>query len=251
MSEQKESSVLFSLKELMNLEEDRIRSEEADKAATAAAAERARLDAERSARDAEEQRIRAEEERRRLDEQRSREEHAKLEAIRVAEIEKARVEAEQRARLEAMAAQQHHERSLAAIHGDESKKSLRKILIAVAVVVPLIGIGAGVLIYQNVQENRKVLAANQAEAARLAEEKAAIEKSMKATEEKMAGLASQLESAKDQATKDALQKQLDEERQKAESLRKNVGGGGPRPSTGAGAAAGPKCNPNDPLCGSL
>ena len=33
MSEQKESSVLFSLKELMNLEEDRIKTEEADKAA--------------------------------------------------------------------------------------------------------------------------------------------------------------------------------------------------------------------------
>ena len=32
MSEQKESSVLFSLKELMNLEEDRIKNEEAEKA---------------------------------------------------------------------------------------------------------------------------------------------------------------------------------------------------------------------------
>ena len=31
MAEQKESSVLFSLKELMNLEEDRIKQEEADK----------------------------------------------------------------------------------------------------------------------------------------------------------------------------------------------------------------------------
>ena len=62
MSEQKESSVLFSLKELMNLEEDRIRSEEADRAAQAAAAEQARLEAERTAREAEEARIRAEEE---------------------------------------------------------------------------------------------------------------------------------------------------------------------------------------------
>ena len=101
MSEQKESSVLFSLKELMNLEEDRIKTEEADRAAQAAAAERARQDAERQAREAEQARIRAEEERRRAEEQRSREEAARLEAIRVAEIEKARVEAEQRARLEA------------------------------------------------------------------------------------------------------------------------------------------------------
>ena len=41
MSEQKESSVLFSLKELMNLEEDRIKTEEEAKASAAAAAEKA------------------------------------------------------------------------------------------------------------------------------------------------------------------------------------------------------------------
>ena len=40
MSEQKESSVLFNLKELMNLEEDRIADEEAEQAATTAEATR-------------------------------------------------------------------------------------------------------------------------------------------------------------------------------------------------------------------
>src|SRR5262249_8905863 len=128
MSEQKESSVLFSLKELMSLEEDRIRSEEADRAAAAAAAERARVEAEQRAREAEEARIRAEEERRRSEEQRMREEAARLDAIKHGEIEEARVEAEQRARLDAMSAQQHHERHLAAIQGDEQKHKLRKIL---------------------------------------------------------------------------------------------------------------------------
>src|SRR5262245_17764961 len=151
MPEQKESSVLFSLKELMSLEEDRIRTEEAERAAQAAAAERARQEAEKQAREAEEARIRAEEERRRTDEQRSREETARVEAIRVGEIEKARVEAEQRARLEAMAAQQQHERSLAAIHGDESKHKLRKILIGVAIAVPLIGGIAGFMVYKESQ----------------------------------------------------------------------------------------------------
>ena len=103
MSEQKESSVLFSLKELMNLEEDRIKQEEETKRAQAEAAERSRLDAERRAREEEEARIRAEENRRRTEEARSREENARLEALRLAEVEKARVEAEQRARMEAMA----------------------------------------------------------------------------------------------------------------------------------------------------
>ena len=82
MSEQKESSVLFSLKELMNLEEDRIKTEETSKAEQARQAEQARLDAERAAREAEEARIHAENEKRRLEESRQREETARLEAIR-------------------------------------------------------------------------------------------------------------------------------------------------------------------------
>ena len=49
MSEQKESSVLFSLKELMNLEEDRIKTEETSKAEAARRAEQERLEAERLA----------------------------------------------------------------------------------------------------------------------------------------------------------------------------------------------------------
>ena len=49
MSDQKESSVLFNLKELMNLEEDRIHSE-AEAAQKAAEAERARIAAEVAAR---------------------------------------------------------------------------------------------------------------------------------------------------------------------------------------------------------
>src|SRR5262245_41270337 len=192
MPEQKESSVLFSLKELMNLEEDRIKTEEAEKAAQAAAAEKARLDAERQAREAEEARIRAEEERRRTEEQRSREEAARLEAIRVAEIEKARVEAEQRARLEAMAAQQQHERSLAAIHGDESKHKLRKTLIAVAVVVPLVGTLAGVMIYKDYQSKQAEQNALIAEQQRLGNEKKKLEAQMAEQQKKIDNLLADL-----------------------------------------------------------
>src|SRR5213078_3145418 len=78
MAEQKESSVLFSLKELMNLEEDRIREEEADKARRAKVEQEARDTAERAAREAEERRLRDEEERRRQEEQRKREEVARV-----------------------------------------------------------------------------------------------------------------------------------------------------------------------------
>ena len=88
MAEQKESSVLFSLKELMGLEEDRIREEESKKEAEARAAHDARIAAERAARDAEEARIRAADAERQRDEQRRKEEAARLEAIRHAEIER-------------------------------------------------------------------------------------------------------------------------------------------------------------------
>jgi colicin import membrane protein len=51
MAEQKESSVLFSLKELMNLEEDRIRQEDEEKKKRAEVEVQARQEAERRARE--------------------------------------------------------------------------------------------------------------------------------------------------------------------------------------------------------
>ncbi len=48
-----------------------------------------------------------------MEEQRRREEEARLEAMRQAEIEKARAEAEHRARMEALTSQQAHEQELA------------------------------------------------------------------------------------------------------------------------------------------
>ncbi len=52
MAEQKESSVLFSLKELMSLEEDRIQAEENERNERARAEDAARSAAERAQRDA-------------------------------------------------------------------------------------------------------------------------------------------------------------------------------------------------------
>ena len=125
MAEEKESSVLFSLKELMSLEEDRIAKEEADAKAREDAARRAREDAERAAREAEELRLREEEERRRQEEARRREEEARVEALKQAEIERARAEQEQKARMEALSAQQEHERRLAELNRDKGKKKLK------------------------------------------------------------------------------------------------------------------------------
>jgi len=249
MSEQKESSVLFSLKELMNLEEDRIKSEEADKATAAAAAEKARLEAERVAREAEEARIRADEERRRLEERRVREEAARLDAIRHAELEKARLETEQRARLEAMAAQQQHERSLEAIKQDEGKKKLRTLL-AVGGVLAVLAFGGGGYVVFKTSQDAQAQAAKDAAARTEAEEMA---RKLKATLEeqqhKTDSLNAQLANAKDDVEKAKLQKQLDDEKAKTETIRKGGGGGAVRASGGGGdAPPKKKCTPGDPLC---
>lgn len=121
MAEQKESSVLFSLKELMNLEENRIKEEEDAKKRAAEAEVQAKADAERRAREEEEGRLRAEEERRRQDEMRRKMEEAQIEAAKHAEIEKRKLEEQHRLQMEAMAKQQAHEKEIHVIQSQKRK----------------------------------------------------------------------------------------------------------------------------------
>src|SRR5262245_10721160 len=144
MADQKESSVLFSLKELMNLEEDRIREEEAEKARRAKAELEAREAREKSARETEERRLHEEEERRRAEAPRTREEQNRPGANRPGEGGKARAEAEHKARMEAMAAQRAHEAQLASINQDEHKKRLQITVGVVAFVFVAAVIGGGI-----------------------------------------------------------------------------------------------------------
>jgi len=90
-----ENSLLFSLKELHKLEEDRQREEEDARVAAIEAERRAKEDAERAAREAEEARIRAQKEA----ERRAREEKERKEMEDRVRLE----EAERRARIEAQA----------------------------------------------------------------------------------------------------------------------------------------------------
>ncbi len=147
MTQHNESSVLFSLKELMTLEEDRVRQEsDALGRAEAAAwqarqAEEARLHAEAEAR------LRAQDEARRQEEQRAREEQARLDAIRHGELERARLDAENRARMETLARQQAFEKELHALSHDKSKKNLKLVVGLTLGALLLVGGGAGALIY--------------------------------------------------------------------------------------------------------
>jgi len=135
MAEQRENSVLFSLKELRRIEDDRIRQEEADAQARVESERRAREDAERRARDEVERRRRDEEARvRRIEEEKvahEREGHMRLQ------------EAERRARVEAETRLQEERMRLEIQH--KKHKSPMPIVLAVAGVMVLVG---GIIIYK-------------------------------------------------------------------------------------------------------
>jgi colicin import membrane protein len=257
MADQKESSVLFSLKELMNLEEDRIREEEAEKARRARVELEARETRERSARESEERRLREEEERRRAEELRKREEQTRLEAIRQGEVEKARAEAEHKARAEAMAAQRAHEAQLATINQDEHKKRLQITVGVVAFVFVAAVIGGGIAFKKhNDQVNRE----RQEDARARAELEAratAAENQVKESQEKESALKSALNNAKDEADRARIQAELTKAQEQTAAARRGlrtVGGSGSGSSGGSKpAAAKPACNctPGDPLCSCL
>ena len=205
MAEQKESSVLFSLKELMSLEEDRIKQEDDDKKRKEAAELQARQDAERRAREAEEARMGAETERRRQEDQRSREEQARVEAIRQGEVEKARHEAENQARLRATAQQQDHERQLAAVNQDQKKKQLTYIALGIGALLIFGAAGGGYAFYRSGQAQAEEAKRHNAE---IAEKQAQLDKLMadlKSTNDAMTAAQAEIASAKSDADKQAAQ----------------------------------------------
>ncbi len=255
-SEKQESSVLFSLKELMNLEEDRIRQEDVDRQKEQDDKERKRRAAEEEQLRLEQERIRAEEERRRQEEQRKREDETRLDAIRQAEIEKKRIEAERAAQLEAMAKQQEHARQLALIEQDNSKKKLRNTLFGVGAASFLVIAGGLGLYFGKIKpesDAKALTAENDRRAAADEAEKA--KREAQESQAKITALLDDLKNAKDERTRIELEQKL-KDAQDSLAAKKGgavgrVGGG---PAKAGGDSGGPKptggkCPPGDPLCG--
>jgi colicin import membrane protein len=241
---EKESSVLISLRELMNLEEDRIREEEAEKEAKAKADLEAKLEAERAAREAEEARIRAEEEARHAEEVRRKEEAARVEAIKQGELERARSDAAHRARMEQMTAQQAHEYQVAALTQDKTKKKLQ-IIVGIAVGVLLIGGVAGGLAFKAHQEEaQKKAAILEAQRKDTEERLRRLQNEFELARRKEEELQGSLANAKDEATRAKLQAELDAQRAKTQAAGKAVKGGGPSDAP----TKKKQCAPGDPLC---
>ncbi len=253
MAEQKESSVLFSLKELMNLEEDRIRQEETARKAKQEAEVQARLEAERRQREEEEARIRGEADRRRAEEQRVREDQARVDAIHRAEVEKARLDAENAARLESLRHQQEHERHLTALKQDKHKRNLLIAAVGAALLLIVGGVSAAVVIKG---QNDRAAEATAEHARELAEQQAkteALQKQFDDQNKNIDALNSQLASATDIVQQAALKQQIEDARKRAAETSKaiqsvhhaNTAGGGDKPAKPRAACT---CQSGDPLC---
>jgi hypothetical protein len=155
MSERRENSVLFSLKELRNIEDGRVRKEKEEAQARVDAERAAKAAAERAVREAEERRVREEEDRvRRIEEDkenRIREEQMRLQ------------EAERRARVEGEVRLQE-ERLRLEVQAKHQQKSPMKAILGVTGVLVIVAGGLGFKMYSSHQAEIAAERANRAQA---------------------------------------------------------------------------------------
>ncbi len=153
VSEQRqESSVIFSLQELISLERSRVEEEEQHRRKQVEAATQAKLEAERRARAEQEQQVRDEEERRRKAELRRRLDDAQIEAAKVAEIEQRRLEAEHGLKMAALAQEQDHQRQLQQIQVAKRKGAHPALLVSIA--LALLGALAAIVFFVSIAPAR-------------------------------------------------------------------------------------------------
>lgn len=245
----KESSVLFSLHELIDLEKDRIEGERLQRerqeralADAAAAAERQRLEAE-------EARVRAVEEKQRLELERSRAEAARLDAIKLAEVQRAKADADHWAKLEAARQEHEHMQRLQALRSDKGKQRLLYGVIGCVALLVVGGAGGAILLKRSAEEAETARLASEANAR---ERDALLEQSKRMAGE-AAAAATMYASAKSEVERLAAAKE--QERVKAEQVRlaaeiakhpPSPGGRPPNDSKPKGDK--PQCAPGDPLC---
>jgi hypothetical protein len=152
-SDRADNSVLFSLKELRRLEDERVKAEADARRAQAEAERRAKAEAEQRARDEEARRAREEEERRRRAES-EREEREREDRLRVEEAERrARVEGELRLKERQLLEEQRQRH----VHGRRFGKSAGMAATAVAVLLVAVGGGLAARASQQHQAEKQAL----------------------------------------------------------------------------------------------
>jgi colicin import membrane protein len=203
MSTTHDTSVLFSINQLMNDYETRVLEEQAEAARKAEAEERARQEALRLAKEEEARKAHEETMRRIREEAAQREEAARLEAIRLAAIERARIEAERHAQIELQKREQEHALALEALREDEKKKKLERSIRLGAVAGVLAIAGVLGLYFGKIKPDHEAHLAAQAaninsqfdETRRLEAQNAANQKRIKQAEDALAKSKEQAEAA--------------------------------------------------------
>jgi colicin import membrane protein len=246
---QNESSVLFSLNELIDLEKDRIEGERMQRERQERAVADAAIAAERQRSEAEEARVRAAEEKQRLELERSRAEAAKLDAIKLAEVQRAKADADHWAKLETARQEHEHVQRLQALRSDKGKKRLLYGVIGCVALLVAGGAGGAILLKQS---------AEQAETARLSSEANARERDAllaqsRRMQDDAAALTTKYAAAKNEVERLAVAKE--QERLKAEQARIAAEIAKQPPQSTGGHPTGdskPKtkvhCAPGDPIC---
>ena len=161
----KESSVLFSLNELLDLESSRVEEEEIAREEREYAIEQERLSLEHARRVVQQERLEQAEEARRAEELRRREEEARVEAVKQAEISTVRTRVEHEARSRLLAQSHEHDERLAALQHDSTRKRLRKMLALAVAVLVVGGVGGASLFNENQKDVLQAQARQSQEAA--------------------------------------------------------------------------------------
>lgn len=152
MGTQNESSVLFSLNELMDLERDRIEGERVAQERQQRAVAEAALAAERQRIEAEEARVRAVEAAAREERDRERAESARLDAIKLAEVHRAKADADHWAKLEAARQEHEHVQRLQALRSDKGKQRLLYGVIGCVALLVAGGAGGAIVLKRSAEE---------------------------------------------------------------------------------------------------
>ncbi len=239
MAERRENSVLFSLRELRGIEEERVKGEEDAEKARIEAERRAREEEIRRAKEAEEAKRRAEEDRIRA-EQSERERHAREDQLRLQESER-RAQIEAAAKLE-----QHRIEAEARARMDAKKFPVGAVVGGVAGLIVVAAIIMGVLVHNHnvelARQQQELQAKADAERKQLA---AQAEAEKRQIEGQLAALQSQLDKATNDAERAKIRAQIE-----ATRAPKHVASSKPKSDEPAKPAAKKiKTDTSDPLGG--
>ena len=215
MAERRENSVLFSLKELRRIEDDRVKKEQDDARARAEAERQAKEAAARAAREDEERRVREEEDRvRRVEEEK--EQKVRDDQFRLQEAERrARVEGEIRLQEERMRLE---------VQARSTGKSPVKAIVGVTVALVAIAGGLGYKMYAKHQTELAVVQQRNEELERQSKlAQAEYERKMDAIRKEMD---SKLSAAKSDEERIRIRAEAAQAERAAEAVKRHRAGGG-------------------------